>query len=214
MRKGHLRVRRGPGGWCARNCCRSAGAGRDTWSIDVPWRVVNGPLSRPGARDPSGANASPIHDISMKIASRPRLSHHRLDRDRRRGARSAAPPKVRPSSSCRAPPTMREPRGRIGGRWARAGWATADLADEDQADARRGGRRSPAFGRIDGLFAVAGGSGRRFGDGPIHELTARRLGQDARRSTCGARRSTCRRGRSPDARPRSRTTRGRAARSC
>jgi NAD(P)-dependent dehydrogenase (short-subunit alcohol dehydrogenase family) len=28
-----------------------------------------------------------------------------------------------------------------------------------------------AFGRIDGLFAVAGGSGRRFGDGPIHEVT-------------------------------------------
>ena len=27
------------------------------------------------------------------------------------------------------------------------------------------------FGRIDGLFAVAGGSGRRYGDGPIHELT-------------------------------------------
>ena len=27
------------------------------------------------------------------------------------------------------------------------------------------------FGRIDGLFSVAGGSGRRFGDGPIHEVT-------------------------------------------
>ena len=27
------------------------------------------------------------------------------------------------------------------------------------------------FGRIDGLFAVAGGSGRRFGDGPIHEVS-------------------------------------------
>jgi NAD(P)-dependent dehydrogenase (short-subunit alcohol dehydrogenase family) len=27
------------------------------------------------------------------------------------------------------------------------------------------------FGRLDGLFAVAGGSGRRFGDGPLHELT-------------------------------------------
>ena len=27
------------------------------------------------------------------------------------------------------------------------------------------------FGRIDGLFNVAGGSGRRFGDGPIHECT-------------------------------------------
>ena len=29
-----------------------------------------------------------------------------------------------------------------------------------------------AFGRVDGLFSVAGGSGRRFGDGPIHELDA------------------------------------------
>ena len=27
------------------------------------------------------------------------------------------------------------------------------------------------FGRLDALFAVAGGSGRRFGDGPVHELT-------------------------------------------
>jgi NAD(P)-dependent dehydrogenase (short-subunit alcohol dehydrogenase family) len=26
------------------------------------------------------------------------------------------------------------------------------------------------FGRIDGLFSVAGGSGRRFGDGPLHEI--------------------------------------------
>ncbi len=28
-----------------------------------------------------------------------------------------------------------------------------------------------AFGRLDALFHVAGGSGRRFGDGPLHELT-------------------------------------------
>jgi NAD(P)-dependent dehydrogenase (short-subunit alcohol dehydrogenase family) len=28
-----------------------------------------------------------------------------------------------------------------------------------------------AFGRLDGLFHVAGGSGRRFGDGPLHEVT-------------------------------------------
>ena len=35
---------------------------------------------------------------------------------------------------------------------------------------RRRGRRLRV--RIDGLFAVAGGSGRRFGDGPIHALTA------------------------------------------
>lgn len=28
-----------------------------------------------------------------------------------------------------------------------------------------------AFGRVDGLYHVAGGSGRRFGDGPLHDLT-------------------------------------------
>ncbi len=50
-----------------------------------------------------------------------------------------------------------------------AGWAVADLADEaDVASAVAAcvGR----FGRIDGLFSVAGGSGRRFGDGPIHTV--------------------------------------------
>ncbi len=54
---------------------------------------------------------------------------------------------------------------------AAAGWAAADLADATAADAaiRAAADR---FGRIDGLFAVAGGSGRRYGDGPIHELTA------------------------------------------
>jgi NAD(P)-dependent dehydrogenase (short-subunit alcohol dehydrogenase family) len=28
-----------------------------------------------------------------------------------------------------------------------------------------------AYGRLDGLYHVAGGSGRRFGDGPLHEIT-------------------------------------------
>ena len=52
-----------------------------------------------------------------------------------------------------------------------ADWAVADLTDEQQVDdvvascvARRG--------RIDGLFSVVGGSGRAFGDGPTHTLTA------------------------------------------
>lgn len=52
-----------------------------------------------------------------------------------------------------------------------SGWAAADLTDETQVD----GAVASAVdrhGRIDGLFAVAGGSGRRFGDGPVHELTA------------------------------------------
>jgi NAD(P)-dependent dehydrogenase (short-subunit alcohol dehydrogenase family) len=53
----------------------------------------------------------------------------------------------------------------------RAAWAVADLTVETEVDEAiaAGVER---FGRIDGLFAVAGGSGRRFGDGPIHELTA------------------------------------------
>ena len=45
---------------------------------------------------------------------------------------------------------------------AAVGWAAADGAVH--AAVQR-------FGRLDGAFAVAGGSGRRFGDGPIHELT-------------------------------------------
>jgi NAD(P)-dependent dehydrogenase (short-subunit alcohol dehydrogenase family) len=49
--------------------------------------------------------------------------------------------------------------------------ATADLRDEAAVD----GAVNAAierFGRIDALFSAAGGSGRRFGDGPIHEMTA------------------------------------------
>ena len=51
-----------------------------------------------------------------------------------------------------------------------AGWEAAELTDETQV------RRAVAvcierFGRIDGLFSVAGGSGRQFGDGPIHTVS-------------------------------------------
>ena len=51
-----------------------------------------------------------------------------------------------------------------------AAWAQAELTDE----AAVGAAVTAAverFGRIDGLFSVAGGSGRRFGDGPIHTVT-------------------------------------------
>ena len=53
----------------------------------------------------------------------------------------------------------------------RASWSAADLTAESEVD-RAIAAAVERFGRIDGLFAVAGGSGRRFGDGPIHELTA------------------------------------------
>jgi NAD(P)-dependent dehydrogenase (short-subunit alcohol dehydrogenase family) len=51
------------------------------------------------------------------------------------------------------------------------GSAVADLTDSSAVDAAVAAAVD-RFGRIDGLFAVAGGSGRRFGDGPIHELSA------------------------------------------
>jgi NAD(P)-dependent dehydrogenase (short-subunit alcohol dehydrogenase family) len=51
------------------------------------------------------------------------------------------------------------------------GWVTADLS-EDAAAESAVARAHETLGRIDGLFAVAGGSGRRYGDGLVHELTA------------------------------------------
>jgi NAD(P)-dependent dehydrogenase (short-subunit alcohol dehydrogenase family) len=50
------------------------------------------------------------------------------------------------------------------------GWAVADLRDEPQTVAAFEACRE-RFGRVDGLLAVAGGSGRRFGDGPIDTIT-------------------------------------------
>lgn len=47
---------------------------------------------------------------------------------------------------------------------------TADLTVESEAVAAVEACVS-RFGRIDGLYAVAGGSGRRFGDGPLHEVS-------------------------------------------
>jgi NAD(P)-dependent dehydrogenase (short-subunit alcohol dehydrogenase family) len=48
-------------------------------------------------------------------------------------------------------------------------WAAADLTVE-AAVTSTVERCVERFGRIDGLFSVAGGSGRRFGDGPIHTV--------------------------------------------
>ena len=50
-----------------------------------------------------------------------------------------------------------------------AAWAAADLTDE-LAVAAAVAACVAQYGRIDGLFSVAGGSGRRFGDGPIHTV--------------------------------------------
>ena len=70
---------------------------------------------------------------------------------------------------------------------ARAGWVAADLSVEDEAEAAVAAAVE-RFGRIDGCFSVAGGSGRRFGDGPIDTLTMT-AGMRRSHSTCGPRRS-------------------------
>lgn len=51
-----------------------------------------------------------------------------------------------------------------------AAWHAADLAREDEAEAAVAACVA-RFGRIDALYNVAGISGRRFGDGPLHEAT-------------------------------------------
>lgn len=55
------------------------------------------------------------------------------------------------------------------GEAVRVGWIAANLTVAAEAD-RAIAAAVEAFGRIDGAFAVAGGSGRRWGDGPIHQL--------------------------------------------
>ncbi|HEU4894236.1 MAG TPA: SDR family oxidoreductase [Acidimicrobiia bacterium] len=49
-------------------------------------------------------------------------------------------------------------------------FAVADLSEEEQAEEAFESARS-TLGGIDGLFAVAGGSGRRYGDGPLDEMS-------------------------------------------
>ena len=51
-----------------------------------------------------------------------------------------------------------------------AGWVAADLAREEEADAAVAACVD-RHGRLDAVYAVAGISGRRYGDGPLHEAT-------------------------------------------
>ena len=51
-----------------------------------------------------------------------------------------------------------------------SGWIAADLSREDEATAAVAACVEQ-FGRLDALYHVAGISGRRFGDGPLHEAS-------------------------------------------
>ncbi|MFL5673863.1 MAG: SDR family NAD(P)-dependent oxidoreductase [Chloroflexota bacterium] len=70
----------------------------------------------------------------------------------------------------RTPDHARALAERFEGLGAPVGWAAADLSKEDEVEAAVAAAVA-RFGRIDGLFSVAGGSGRRFGDGLIHTVT-------------------------------------------
>ncbi len=59
--------------------------------------------------------------------------------------------------------------GEITAAGGRCSWAAADLRDE-RATVDAVARCRSQYGQLDGLFAVAGGSGRRYGDGPIHDV--------------------------------------------
>ena len=84
-------------------------------------------------------------------------------RDRRRGWRRV------PRLADGRPPRRRSPRRsrRAGGR---CGWHAADLRREDEVEAAF--RAFDArLGRLDAVYSVAGISGRRYGDGPLHAAT-------------------------------------------
>jgi NAD(P)-dependent dehydrogenase (short-subunit alcohol dehydrogenase family) len=59
----------------------------------------------------------------------------------------------------------------IGAEGGMAAWSAADVSEERGADAAVAACVE-RFGRLDCLYNVAGISGRRFGDGPLHEMSA------------------------------------------
>jgi len=81
-------------------------------------------------------------------------------------ARMAAAEGARVFIAALAPEESESLAGEVGG-----SWHASDLEEEDNA---RAAVQScvARFGRIDGVFNVAGISGRRFGDGPLHECSA------------------------------------------
>lgn len=70
----------------------------------------------------------------------------------------------------RTPENAQKLAGSIKDGGGRAAWHAADLTDEEAVEAAVAACME-AFGRLDAVFNVAGISGRRFGDGPLHELS-------------------------------------------
>lgn len=85
-------------------------------------------------------------------------------------ARLAAASGVQVFVVSRTPEHCRELASEITAAGGLCGFAAAELTDADAVQ-RAVAQCLEQFGRIDALFNVAGISGRRFGDGPLHECT-------------------------------------------
>lgn len=70
----------------------------------------------------------------------------------------------------RTPENARRLATAIQGDGGRAGWRAADLTREDEVETAVAACVAE-FGRLDCVYNVAGISGRRFGDGPLHEMS-------------------------------------------
>ena len=107
-------------------------------------------------------------------AVEPRLPDRRLDRHRRRDGRAARRRRLAPLRLLAHRSELPGLAERVGG-----GFLAADLSQDGAAE-RAVAACVERYGRLDAAFNVAGISGRRFGDGPVHEATPGGLGRDAR----------------------------------
>jgi NAD(P)-dependent dehydrogenase (short-subunit alcohol dehydrogenase family) len=152
------------------------GAGRDEPRIDAPRRSVNG---SPNGDDAGGQRVRSGHALDHRPPGRCHLMERLRDRvclvtgstgiaaaSARRLAAEGASVVVASQTDAHAQSLADE----LVALGAAVAWSAADLTIETEVDAAIAAAVT-RFGRIDGLFAVAGGSGRRFGDGPIHELS-------------------------------------------
>ena len=159
------------------------GAGRDEWSIDRRARrrqwAVRG--HRRFADNAPAERVRSSHAPMRPSPDRQRVMERLRDRVclvtgstgiAAASARDASPRKGRRCSSCRRNDDHCRVARRRDRRRGRSGRVVARPSSRTRpTSTMRSGPAWTQFGRIDGLFSVAGGSGRRFGDGLIHEVS-------------------------------------------